>query len=616
MDRNSVIGLILLMLLGGGYIFYSTYQKNQYNEWRAQQVADSLEKNKLVIAEMEANAPKTADTLVQDTAQVVSAFHGKKEIREVSNGLLTFGISTKGGTPEFIRLDTFKSYPRKADKDLFFFNDAANNLNISLPTSTGSINTNELYYQPVVTGLPDGSQQVTMTAEVGNGQKVIYEYVLQPNSYIVKSGIRLIGFQSELSKAGAALPLQWNVKTARTEKNVNNERMSFQVHFGEVKDGHDYYTLRSTANKELKDAIKWFGVRSQFFHTTIMADNQFSHASFNGVVPADNTDTGYVAVNATQLYMPVTPSNDFSFGYSWIVSPNEYKLLKTFGHEMEDMIQLGLGPFTFVKYISKWFIIPLFDFLSKFISNGGLIIIVMTLVIRLLLSFFSYKSFLSQAKMRVLKPELDALRAKHEGDQQQMGMEQMKLYRTAGVNPMGGCLPMLLQMPFLLSMYYYMPTELSFRQQSFWWADDLSAYDSILNLGFRIPWYGDHVSLFTLLMAGTTIFLTLYNRNNTAAAGGEMANNPVIKYMPYIMPILFLGWFNGMAAALTFYYTCSNLISILQQFIIQKFFIDDKKILQRIEANKLNPKNQTSKWQDRLQQMQKMQEERAKQNKK
>lgn len=615
MDRNSVIGLVLLMLLGGGYIFYSNYQSSQYNEWKAEQVADSLEKNKITIAATEANAPEVADSnSVADsaTASAPTAFHGKKELQEVSNGLITFGISTKGGTPEFIQMDTFRSYPKQEAKPLYFYNDPFNNLNISLPTANGSINTNELYYQPTIKQLPDGSNYIAMTSELGNGQKVIFEYTLQPNSYKVKSNIRLVGFQNELSKAGSSLPLQWNTKTARTEKSVNSERFSFQVHFGEVEDGHDYYTVKSTNNKEISEPVKWFAVRSQFFHTTLMADNQFSNASFNGVVPADDTDTNYVATNTTNLYIPLTPSNDFNFGYTWIVSQNDYKLLKSFGYEMEDMIQLGLGPFAFVKYISKWFIIPIFNFLSSFISNGGLIIIIMTLLIRALLSFFSYKSFLSQAKMRVLKPELDALRAKHGDNQQQMGMEQMKLYRTAGVNPMGGCLPLLLQMPFLLSMYYYMPTELSFRQQSFLWADDLSAYDSIFNLGFNIPFYGDHVSLFTLSMAITTIFMTLYNKNNTQAAGGDMANNPVIKYMPYIMPVLFLGWFNGMAAALTFYYTCSNLISILQQFIIQKFFINESKILQKIEANKLNPKKQTSKWQERLEQMQQVQADRNK----
>lgn len=612
MDRNSVIGLVLLMLLGGGYIFYTNYESQQFQEQKQLYIADSIAKAKTADSIYQALNPKdTSVALVDSNGVAISNPNfGKKEIINLSNGIVTLGVQTLGGTPQQVKLDTFKTYHKT---DLFIYDDEVNKLGITLPTSTGTINTAELYYKPSQTTLADGSQQLTMTAELNPQQKVVYDYIIAPNSYTVNSNIKLIGFQNELSKANGQLDLNWNVKTARTEKSLTNERMNYQVHFGEVQEGHDYFTIKLNNTKEITEPVKWFAIRSQFFNVTLMADQQFSKASFAGNVPEEETDSTFVGTTDIKLGLPVIAANEINFGYSWIVSPNNYKLLKSFGHDMDDMIHLGLGPFTFVKYISKAIIIPLFDFLNKFISNGGLLIILMTIIIRLFLSFFSYKSFLSQAKMRVLKPQLDALREKIGDNQQQMGMEQMKLYRTAGVNPLGGCLPMLLQMPFLLSMYYFIPTVVSFRQQGFLWADDLSSYDSILNLGFKIPFYGDHVSLFTILMAATTIFLTLYNKNNTAAAGGDMANNPAIKYMPYIMPILFLGWFNEMAAALTFYYTFSNIISIVQQFLIQKFFIDEKKILQKIEANKLKPKNQTSKWQERLEQMQKMQQERMKQ---
>lgn len=257
-------------------------------------------------------------------------------------------------------------------------------------------------------------------------------------------------------------------------------------------------------------------------------------------------------------------------------------------------------------------IIPLFDFLSQFISSFGIIIICITLIIRFLLSFFSYKSYLSSAKMRVLKPELDELRAKLGDNQQQMGMEQMKLYRTAGVNPLGGCLPMLLQMPFLLSMYYFFPTAIQLRQSSFLWAEDLSTFDSIMNLGFNIPFYGSHVSLFTLLMTATSLFLAVYNRNMTAGAASNDPNMKMMKYMPYVMPFMFLGWFNSMAAGLTFYYTCSNLVSMAQQFVIQKFFIDEEAIHRKIQENKEKPKT-TSKWQQKMEELQKAQAAKMKQ---
>jgi YidC/Oxa1 family membrane protein insertase len=611
MDRNSLIGMLLLFLLGGGYIFYSNHQSEQYNEYKRSLQQDSIAKAQEAAALLASQAPEIdSATLDDSTVAIFNPYKGKSEIITISNGLISLGVNTKGGTPKLAKLDTFKTYLKG---DLNFFDDEENKFNIALPTATGSINSGDLYYIPTQETLADGSTSLVMTSDLGNGQKIAFEYIIKPNSYQIKSNIKLLGFQNEIAKAGATLPLQWIAKTARTEKDVENERMALQAHFYEMGEGHDYYTFKSSANKNIELPVKWYGLRSQFFHTSIVADQQFTNASYNAEILGNTIDTHYVGRVTTTLQIPTVASNDFNFGYSIIISPNDYKLLKSFGNDMEGMIHLGLGPFTFVKYISKLIIIPMFDFFNSFLSNGGIIIILMTIVIRLFLSFFSYKSFLSQAKMRVLKPELDALRAKYGDDQQQMGMEQMKLYRTAGVNPMGGCLPMLLQMPFLLSIYYWVPTELSFRQQKFLWADDLSSYDSILDLGFRIPMYGDHISLFTLLMATTTILITLYNRNNTAAAGGDMANNPAIKYMPYIMPIMFLGWFNTMAAALTFYYTCSNLISILQQFIIQKAFIDEKKILQKIEANKLNPKKNTNKWQERLEQMQKMQQERMKQ---
>ena len=271
------------------------------------------------------------------------------------------------------------------------------------------------------------------------------------------------------------------------------------------------------------------------------------------------------------------------------------------------MVPLGYGIMAFVKYINKWALIPFFYFLAGFISNYAIIIMLLTIFIRLILSFFTYKSYLSSAKMRVLKPELDELRAKIGDDQQKFSMEQMKLYRTAGVNPMGGCLPMLFQLPILLSMYYMFPSFIEFRQQHFLWANDLSTYDSIITFPFTIPFLGDHLSLFTLLMTGSSLFLAVYNRNMTP----QDPNNPMLKYMPFIFPVILMGVFNKMAAALTFYYTFSNLLSIAQQFIIQKYFINEKAIHAQIQENRNKPPTQ-SKWSQRLEEMQKLQAERSK----
>jgi YidC/Oxa1 family membrane protein insertase len=276
------------------------------------------------------------------------------------------------------------------------------------------------------------------------------------------------------------------------------------------------------------------------------------------------------------------------------------------------MVPLGYGLMAFVKYVNKWLIIPIFNVLSGFISNYGIIIILMTLFIRLILSFFTYKSYLSAAKMRVLKPELDELRAKLGDDQQKFSMEQMKLYRTAGVNPLGGCLPTLFQLPILFAMYYFFPSSIELRQQKFLWANDLSTYDSLISWTGDIPVissiFGNHISLFTILMTASSLFLALYNRNMTV----QDPNNPMMKWMPYIFPFLLFGVFNKMAAALTFYYFCSNMISIAQQFVIQKYIIDEKAIHAQMQENKNKPAT-PSKWAAKMEELQKSQQERAKQ---
>src|SRR5690606_31920542 len=320
-------------------------------------------------------------------------------------------------------------------------------------------------------------------------------------------------------------------------------------------------------------------------------------------------DSNYVSQNKTVF--TVNPDNSGAVALDWYIGPNHYNTLRSYKIGLDEMVPLGYGIMSFVTYINKWLIIPIFDALSKFISNYGVIIMLMTIIIRLLLSFFTYKSYLSAAKMRVLKPEIDELRAKYGENQQKMGMEQMKLYRSAGVNPLGGCLPTLLQLPILFAMYYFFPSSIELRQERFLWADDLSTYDSIVSWTTDIPvissLLGNHISLFTILMTASSLFLALYNRNMTP----QDPNNPLMKWMPYVFPFMLIGVFNKMAAALTFYYFFSNMISIAQQFVIQKFFIDEKKIHAQMQEKKNKPAT-PSKWQARLEEMQKSQMEKMK----
>jgi YidC/Oxa1 family membrane protein insertase len=405
----------------------------------------------------------------------------------------------------------------------------------------------------------------------------------------------------------AALPLTWQVMGLHTEKDLGNERMSTQVYYRNKNGDNDYFTVRNDEKKVSDDGTAvWLGFRKQYFSTVLLAEDGFSKMETKFMI--DAKDTSIVAQNIASLTLPLKQGAGVQTGsMKWYIGPNDYHTLMSYKLGLEDMVPLGYGIMAFVKYINKYALIPIFYFLAGFISNYAIIIMLMTIFIRLILSFFTYKSYLSSAKMRVLKPELDELRVKCGDDQQKFSMEQMKLYRSAGVNPLGGCLPMLFQLPILLSMYYMFPSFIEFRQQHFLWANDLSTYDSIFNFGFNVPFYGDHISLFTLLMTASSLFLAIYNRNMTP----HDPNNPMMKYMPYVFPVILMGVFNKMAAALTFYYTFSNLLSIAQQFIIQKYFIDEKAIHAQLQANKNKPAT-PSKWSQKLEEMQKMQAERGK----
>ncbi len=607
MDRNSIVGFVLLMALGAGYIFWNNHEQAAYRE---QQVADSLAKAALQGPVVPASKPiiSVDSSVAAVDSTLPPAFRGEEKKVALRNGALSVEFTTKGGFPVQARLDSFKTY---GGAPLFIFKGGeANKLSFNIPVSGKIISTDQLYFTPELSALPDGGQLLRMTATVAPGQSIVLDYGLPKNGYMLTANLRVLGMEQDL-RSVQNIPVSWVTQVLHTEKDLKNERMNMQVHFRYNDGEHDYFTVSRTGQKTMEKPVSWFAVRSHFFNSTIIADKEFKTGNYDAKEPADSN---VVAVNHSEFSIPVQASGDFSFGFRWYMGPNDYQTLKGYKTDLEEMIQLGFGPFFFVKYISKWMIIPIFDILSQFISSFGLIIICLTLIIRLLLSFFSYKSYLSSAKMRVLKPELEELKEKYGDNQQQMGMEQMKLYRTAGVNPLGGCLPMLLQMPFLLAVYYFIPTAIQLRQSKFLWAEDLSAYDSVLNLGFNIPFYGDHVSLFTLLMTASSLFLALYNRNMTATPGGNDANAKMLKYMPYIMPFMFLGWFNSMAAGLTFYYTFSNCISILQQFIIQKFIINEDKIHAKIKENRNKPAA-TSKWQQRLEEMQKTQAQRIKQKK-
>ena len=600
-DRSQVTGFVLLALLLIGYLAYNNYSQREYRKQQeAQRRTDSIAAAKAAPKAPVAAGAASADSVRQpvlDSAQQASlppGLRGTAQTVVLENEDIALTFSTKGAYPTAARLKKYQTYQKTP---LYFFVGAGNLLAFTLPFDNGRA-TSDLFFQPTPTAGPDGSKAVAFTSDLGGGRQVSIIYTLPKDGYMMNLSVRTTGLQAQ------SLPLVWQTRALTTEKDVSDERINSQIYYRYKNKDNDYFTVREDQAETLDPSLHWLGLRTHFFSSALIADDGFGTATYAASVKG--LDPKSVVTNKGTFTLPL--KGDGSANLRWYIGPNHYQTLKSFKIGLDEMVPLGYGVMAFVKYINKALIIPIFNFLGGFIGNYGVIIMLMTLIIRLLLSFFTYKSYLSSAKMRVLKPELDELRAKYGEDQQRMGMEQMKLYRTAGVNPLGGCLPTLFQLPILFAMYYFFPSSIELRQESFLWADDLSTYDSILNLPFNIPFYGDHVSLFTILMTASSLFLALYNRNMTPQA----ADNPVLKWMPFVFPIMLMGVFNKMAAALTFYYFFSNMISILQQFIIQKFVINEEKIHRQIQENRNKPAT-PSKWAAKLEEMQKMQQERGKQ---
>lgn len=605
MDRNQVIGFVLLILLAIGYFTYNNHeQKVFFEQKRADSVAFAKAHPRAVVDSSRAATASgaTAAPLADSATEALRklqppAYYGEAQTVTLENKKVSLQFSSKGAYPVAANIKAYKTYDHKP---LFLFSGPGNQLSAILPFDNGK-STADLYFKPVLKEEPNGDKSIDFEADMGGGKKVDMIYTLPADDYMMRCNIVLTGIP------GNSLPLTWNVVGQKTERDITIERTGTQVYYHNKNDERDYFTVRHEEKVIHNDAAStWLGFRKQYFSTVLIADDGFTKMDVRFFSKPE--DSSITAHDLAVMQLPLKAgANEQSASLRWYIGPNDYHTLQSYKLGMEDMVPLGYGIMAFVKYINKFALIPIFYFLAGFIGNYGIIILLMTIFIRLILSFFTYKSYLSSAKMRVLKPELDELRAKIGDDQQKFSMEQMKLYRSAGVNPLGGCMPMLFQLPILLSMYYMFPSFIEFRQQSFLWASDLSTYDSIFNFGFSIPFYGDHVSLFTLLMTGSSLFLAVYNRNMTP----QDPNNPMMKYMPYIFPIMLMGMFNKMAAALTCYYTFSNMLSIAQQFIIQKYFIDEKAIHAQLQQNKNKPAT-PSKWAQKLEEMQKLQTERGK----
>ena len=600
MDRNTVIGFVLIGLLMMG-MFYFNSRGSQALQAEQKRVADSIAKTKPKLDTVAFRKDSlNAETIrqVQAAGEFQNSLNQPEELSVLENDVIKVTFTNKGAQPKTVEIKTFKAYDGKL---VLLQNGAFNKISYTVNSGQNkTVQTGDLAFAPgVKTESPDKSQTVSFSLKDSTGKEIVHQYTLKPNNYLVDFDIVLVGADKLLTQS--SMKLLWQTQAPKIEKDMLYERQ--QTHIGFLQDGNfDFEYLGSGDEMKFEKPVEWIAVKQQFFVTALINKSKFQSAETIWTVPDSSTHVIGQATTNFNLTVPVAAGNA-KVPLQLYYGPSDYNVLKTYNSQLENIVPYGSGVFAFVKYINRHILLPVFDMLRKNVASMGIVILLLTLVIRLLTSPILYKSYLSGAKMKVLKPEVDALKAKLTDktgvmDQQAFSMEQMKLWKSAGVSPLGGCLPALLQIPIFMSLYYFFQSNISLRGQRFLWATDLSAYDTIYNLPFNIPFYGDHVSLFTLTATLTSLLISVYSMSSM-----QDNSNPVMKYMPYIFPVLLLGVFNGLPAALTWYYTVSNTITLILQIIIQKYIIDHDKILKQIEEHKKKPVKQ-SKLQERIQAMQ------------
>ena len=597
-DRNTLIGFILLAVLFFGFFWYNNKQYSA--DKKAQAYKDSIAnigkpKPDTIIKGSPNPVPSTTSIAPQDSNSAFFGFqHGSNDSNIVQNDVIRVIFSAKGGQPKYVELKNFKA-PDSSNVKL-----AASQFNkVDYRISTSNNNTALIsnYYfkkeEPVTNS--DGSQTIRFSLN-DKGRSIVHEYVIRPGEYMMDFNLIINGVPQLMNKN---FILTWQNEAVQLQRDISYEREMTEICFSEDKD-FDYYKISSRTEKEFDDPVQWVGVKQQFFTSSLVSrEGSFS----SGRMQWNNAPGVNSLVKATaNLSLPVPTTDNANYKLGLYYGPTDYKTLKRYDNDMKSMVNLGTGMFAFVKYINRWIVIPIFDFFASLTSNFGIVILLLTLFIRLLTSPLMYPGYLTSAKMKILRPEIEQLKAKHP-DQQQFAMEQMKFLREAGVNQFAGCLPGLLQIPIFFALYSFFNSSVALRGQSFLWSKDLSQYDSILNLPFTIPLYGNHVSLFTITAVLTSFLISLYSMNMSPDQ-----SNPVLKYMPYFFPIVLLFIFNRLPSGLTWYYTVSNLITLSLQFVIQNYIINHDRLLTQIETNRKKPKKQ-SKWQERLAQMQDQQKQ-------
>lgn len=630
MDRNSIIGFTLIALILIGYTYFTApteAEKQRIQRTRDSIAAVDLEKEqqaKQILTEKEQDSASiqaktetsAASAIVEDSTisdsvkqQVLSESYGifsasaqgKNEYIIIENDKFVITLTSKGAKPVSVQLKDYTTY---GGGPLVLLDEDSSRFNFNFFYQNKLINTEELFFNFESTKFEvydEAEKAISFKLFADSPNKYIeFIYTVKGNDYLLDFDVKMHGLEEVLLKNNHEMAFNWMIHAPSKEKGKEPQYAATTIFFKYLEDEVDYISETSDERLKLEASTKWVSLKQQFFSATVIADKAFDKV--NGVMETKKLEgsKNYTKYLATDLTLVFDREENPEFGMQFFFGPNHYQTLKTYDLNLEEQIDLGWGIF---GWVNEYLIIPVFNFLDGFHLNYGIIILLLTIFIKMLLSPLTYKNYLSSAKMRVLKPEIDELNEKHkDSDPMKKQQATMSLYRQAGVNPMAGCVPMLVQFPILFAMYRFFPASIELRQESFLWADDLSSYDSIYDLGFSIPFYGDHVSLFTILMAVSTMLYTKYNSQTASMGSGMQAQQ--MKIMMYIMPIFFLGFFNNFSAGLSYYYFLANVISMVQQWAIKKFFIDEDAIHRKIQENKKKPKSiKKSKFQQRLEDM-------------
>lgn len=589
MDKNTFTGLFLILIILAGSMYFLKPSEQEITRERF--VQDSITKSKTGkqiqkpvsdSATAIASTPAVDSTLLRGPFGAARTGTNQKVILENEN--LKVLIGTKGGEIESVELKGLKTYDQKP---LIMFNDNQSSFNLTFNAGGSAINTSDLYFSPSAPALSvtkSDSASVTMRLSYSGNQFIDYIYSIKGEGYNVGLTIVTSGMENVIS-AGRNMTLNWSASLSQKEKDMESERRYSTAYYSYGDEEVDYLSTSESEKKEIGEdgKIKWISFKQHFFSNVLIAKNGFDKATVAVAIP-DNSNI--VKSFSASIQLPAATRHPLEFYFG----PNKFNILKEQGHGLEEQIDLGWGPLVWINRVA---VLPLFNTLEKFNWGYGLIILALTIILKLVLSPLTYKSYLSMAKMRILKPEMDEIKAKvGEDNPTLLQQEYMKLYKKAGVNPLGGCIPMLLQMPIIMAFFFFFPNLFELRHESFLWMEDLSTYDSIINIP-KIPFIGNHISLMCLLMTVSTLIYTYYN-NQISGATGQM------KYIGYITPIIFFGVLNSYPAGLNYYYFLANMLTFAQQYIIKQF-VNDEKIHSQIQENKKKPNaDKKSKFQQRM----------------